>query len=249
MSNLIIIDGTSGIWKDDLVGYITDTLVDSTLIMKKTTRSKEEYDLRLDLQFVSRDEFDQYNYEYTYKYNKESYGFSKTEVENALLNYRNTFVIVRNVDVIERLCNDFENNNIIKVFIYTDAQKIAKRMKIKNDSVLNMSINQALDDYLRNPEIYDLVLINGATKNDFCRLVNYAIMFAGDKYHKEIKFTLKRKQKIIINIVLPIIDAFLTGIAVNSITSIPINQWNIICFCLSLLQIICLIIFQCFINK
>jgi len=81
MSNLIIIDGTSGIWKDDLVGYITDTLVDSTLIMKKTTRSKEEYDLRLDLQFVSRDEFDQYNYEYTYKYNKESYGFSKTEVE------------------------------------------------------------------------------------------------------------------------------------------------------------------------
>ena len=64
MSNLIIIDGTSGIWKDDLVGYITDTLVDSTLIMKKTTRSKEEYDLRLDLQFVSRDEFDKYNYEY-----------------------------------------------------------------------------------------------------------------------------------------------------------------------------------------
>ena len=36
MSNLIIIDGTSGIWKDDLVGYITDTLVDSTLIMKNT---------------------------------------------------------------------------------------------------------------------------------------------------------------------------------------------------------------------
>ncbi len=65
MSNLIIIDGTSGIWKDDLVGYITDILVNSTLVIKKTTRSKREDDQRLDLQFVSNEEFNQSNYEYT----------------------------------------------------------------------------------------------------------------------------------------------------------------------------------------
>lgn len=121
MSNLILIDGTSGIWKDDLVSYITDTLVDSILIMKKTTRSKRDEDQRIDLQFVSREEFSQCNYEYTYKYNKELYGFSKTELENALLKYKNIFLIVRNVDVIRHLCNDYSNNNIIKVFIYTDA--------------------------------------------------------------------------------------------------------------------------------
>lgn len=249
MSNLIIIDGTSGIWKDDLVGYITDILVNSTLVIKKTTRSKREDDQRLDLQFVSNEEFNQSNYEYRYKYNKKFYGFSKTELEDALANYKNTFVIVRNIDVIERLCNDFADNNIIKVFVYTDAQKIARRIKVKNSSVLNKTINQALDDYLRNPEIYDLVLINGATKNDFYRLVNYIIVFANNKKQKPRLFVVEKNVKKILNIVLPIFDALITGLAINSITSAPINQWNIICFCLSILQIIWLIIIQYLINK
>lgn len=249
MANLILIDGTSGIWKDELVRYITDTLVDSKLIIKATTRSKRDDDLRLDLQFVSHEEFDQRNYEYKYKYNKEFYGFSKIELENALSKYKNTFVIVRNVDIINHLCNDFANIKIIRVFIYTDVQKIAKRMNIKNNSTINKSINQSLEDYLRNPEIYDLVLINAATKNDFCRLIDYTIMYANSKKQDLTLFTLPKKRKIIINIVLPIFDALVTGIAINSITSSPINQWNVICFCLSVLQIVWLIIIQYLINK
>lgn len=249
MSNLILIDGTSGIWKDDLVGYITEILVDSTLIMKNTTRSKRGDDLRVDLQFVSHEKFNQCNYEYIYKYNNELYGFSKVELESALSKYKNTFLIVRNVDVIKHLCNDFIDNNIIKVFVYTDAQKISKRMNVKGGSTISKSINQALEDYLRNPEVYDLVLINGATKNDFYRLIDYAIMFVNSKNRKENSTILTKKQKKIINIFLPILDAFFLGLAINSITSIPINQWNIICFFMSILYAILLVVIQYLINK
>lgn len=122
-------------------------------------------------------------------------------------------------------------------------------MNIKKGSNYLKSINQALDDYLRNPEIYDLVLINGATKNDFCRLVDYAIMFANGKNQKQKLFLLTKKQKRVINIALPILDAFIIGLAINSITCVPVNQWNIICFCLSIVQMACSIIAQYLINK
>lgn len=249
MSNLIIVDGTSGIWKDDLVGYIIDTLVDSTLIVKKSTRGKRETDSRLDLQFVDQEEFNQYNCEYKYKYNGEFYGFLKIELENALLKYKNTFVIIRNIDVIKNICNDFRESNIIRVFIYTDAKIVARRMNIVNNSSINKSIKEALDDYLRNPEIYDLVLINGASKNDFCRLIDYAIMFVDKKGKKKKYFILTNSQKLVINIILPILDALISGLVINSITSNPLNQWNIICCGLSILHIIWLVIIQYMVNK
>lgn len=55
--------------------------------------------------------------------------------------------------------------------------------------------------------------------------------------------------KVVLNIILPILDALLAGLAINSITGNSLSQWNIICFALSVLHILWLIVVQYIINK
>ena len=38
-ARLYLVDGTSGVWKEDLVSYIDHTLVDATIVHKLTTRA------------------------------------------------------------------------------------------------------------------------------------------------------------------------------------------------------------------
>lgn len=154
MANLIIIDGTSGIWKNDLVDYITNRLVDSELIIKSTTRKKHKTDLKVDLEFV--EQIDMSEFEYIYKYNGYIYAFKKCNLEDALRKNKNVFLIIRNVDIIHNIFEDFKNINIVTIFIYTDMYRIKNRIKIKDGDKLELSIKKALDDYLRNPQIYNL---------------------------------------------------------------------------------------------
>lgn len=250
MKNIILIDGTSGIWKNDLVTYIENKLIDSTLIIKKTTRKKRASDLKLDLAFLDEDEFIKINFDYIYFYNNKKYGFTKSDINNALERYKNIFIIIRNMDIVKRIYNDFPNENIVTVFIYTDMYKITERLNFKGDKDLALSIEQSLSDYLRTPEMYSLVTINGSSENDFFRLVDYMISYANNTSKNASKKTQRLSiNKIkLINICLPLVNGLLTGLAINSITT-TINQWNIICFVLTIILIISGIYIQLLINK
>lgn len=55
------------------------------------------------------------------------------------------------MDIIKHIYNDFSNENIGTVFVYTDMYKITERLNFKGDRGLALSIEQSLNDYLRAP--------------------------------------------------------------------------------------------------
>lgn len=179
MNKLFLIDGTSGIWKSDLLTYVSEKLPYSKVFLKETTREKYDFEkekqLLSDLKFVDNSEFEEDDYEYRYLYNGNNYGFSKEKLKKAIEKYENTFLIIRNQDLIKKISNDFKNIITVNVFIYTDFAIVGERLPIKNDSSLMASIVAAFKDYLRNPVLYDEIIINGSTENDFYRLMDLLV--------------------------------------------------------------------------
>lgn len=177
MSNLFLIDGASGVWKADLIDYVSKHLVKSKVIPKLTTRTLRENETpsKLDLKFISEEQFATISPTYQYIYAEHRYGFSASDVSGALRLYDSVFVIVRNADVIRRLRHDFTEHNVRTVFIYTDTTEVAKRLPVKRSKRLSDSVKIAFLDYLRSPDLYDDVLVNGSSANDFYRLIDVLI--------------------------------------------------------------------------
>lgn len=176
MQNLFIVDGTSGIWKSELTQYVSRYLSNATIVRKYSTRPKRQYERRAkyvtDLEFVSEAVFSSLKLEYQYMFDGHRYGFSTNDLESALRGSSRVFLIVRNLEILKRLAAKFGSVNIITVFIYTDFAEVSKRLPIESDEGLKQSIVHAFNDYLRHPESYREVIINGSTANDFIRLID-----------------------------------------------------------------------------
>jgi guanylate kinase len=179
MKNLFLIDGPSGSGKSDLMEFVHDRQQDIAFVTKYTTRKKRDYEIRqqrlLDLAFVSQDKFNELNLEYQYLYGGYNYGFSKVELETCLENQRNVFVIVRNAPLIRLLKQKYSFINVIAVFVYTDEQKVRIRLEQQESSKEQINyrmdrISEAFDDYVRNSEIYDEIIINNSDRPVYHRL-------------------------------------------------------------------------------
>lgn len=179
MKNLFIIDGTSGIWKSDLIQYVSSYLHDADLVRKYSTRPKRNYERSgrylTDLEFVNEHIFESLNLEYQYVYNGYMYGFSQQALNAALEDSSRVFIMIRNLEIIKELTLKLTDVNIVTVFIYTDFAEVSKRLPIKTNESLRESIAHAFDDYLRHPEMYQEVLINGSSANDFYRLIDLLV--------------------------------------------------------------------------
>lgn len=169
MKNLFIIDGASGVGKSDLVHYVVGFNIDAALVRKYTTRPQRDYekerDWRLDLTFVSEEEFRRIKLDYEYVYRGHKYGFSRAELNDCLSRSANVFVIVRNADIIKKLVTEYTFINVIPVFVYTDHERIRERLFGQGFSEESVQfrlqrIEIAFQDYLRRPELYREVLIN-----------------------------------------------------------------------------------------
>jgi hypothetical protein len=68
--------------------------------------------------------------------------------------------------------SDFAEYNPTAIFIYSAFALIEKRLG-KAAASQKSSISVAFQDYLRHPESYDHILINGGTYNDFCRIMDH----------------------------------------------------------------------------
>ena len=104
------------------------------------------------------------------------------------------------------------------------------------------SAKKAFDDYLRCPETYDEVLVNGATANDFYRLVNMLISRATNETDSNFKISnqLASLEGIGFKVFIPskirsILALLLGGVAsiafafvVNMITQGEWNYWKIV---------------------
>ncbi|MCK9209576.1 MAG: hypothetical protein M0P61_01935 [Ignavibacteriaceae bacterium] len=189
MKNLFLIDGASGTGKSDLLKHIVNTRKDASILRKYSTRKIREYekrdDIKLDLDFVSKDKFEKANLDYVYTYYGNQYGFSKNELKKMLIEKSNVFVIVRNADTIKQLINDYYYINVVPIFVYTDQEKLKIRLINQDYSETDIAerlkkTGLAYEDYLRHPDIYDEILINNSTKEDYHRLIDLII----DRYKK-----------------------------------------------------------------
>lgn len=175
MKTIFIIDGTSGIWKSDLINFVSKSPIKSRIIKKSSTRTKTSNDTTIDLKFMDEELFDSFNFDYVYTYDNKKYGFFKKEVEDAINNSENVFIVIRNLDLIKKFSSDFNQHNIVVVFIYTDFDVVSKRLPNANSLQNKKSIEDAFQDYLSHPKIYDDLIINGGTANDFNRLLDVTV--------------------------------------------------------------------------
>ena len=187
MTILFLIDGAAGTGKTDMIEHIRKKYIRSdvaTIVQKFTTREHraEEIDrkLHLDLMFLSPSEFDEHSKNpnfYSYEYGGERYGFSKTTVDEALASFQNVFIIVRDRITIQQIVNDYPKVCTVPVFIYSDNEKVIERLKddgYDDKSIIFRLSRQELvwDDYLRQSDLYQEVIINNSNKRDFHRLID-----------------------------------------------------------------------------
>ncbi|RZB31040.1 MAG: hypothetical protein AEth_00994 [Candidatus Argoarchaeum ethanivorans] len=187
MVNLFLIDGASGTGKTDLIEHISEKYSSrdvATIVQKFTTREHrpEEIDrrLHLDLMFSSRSEFDEQSKNsaiYSYNYCGEKYGFYKATVDEALASYQNVFIIVRDRITIQQIVDDYPKVCTVPVFIYSDNEKVIEGLKKDGygDSDIEFRLSRqelVWDDYLRQSDLYQEVIINNSNKRDFHRLID-----------------------------------------------------------------------------
>jgi guanylate kinase len=181
MKNLFVIDGASGTGKSDLLQYVDNFKTKVSIVRKYTTRSQRDYEKekswKLDLDFISQEDFDQQKFDYQYKYGKQMYGFHRVSLDTCLKQHSNVFVIVRNTDVIKQLIEDYNFINVVPVYIYTDQEKIQQRLIAQNVTEEQLKfrldrIREAFEDYLLHPQIYREVLINNSNIAEYHRLID-----------------------------------------------------------------------------
>ena len=228
--NIIIIDGTSAIWKDQLIGYI-DKQTNSKIIKKDSNRKRRPTDKKLDLDFHSDPDLYTFGFDYEYVFANKLYGFPRDRILKALNRYDNVFIVIRNQSVIERIKNDFSEYNVFVVFIYSDNDSITS--VLGDDGSLKQSILQAEEDYYSKPELYDLVVINSNKRStDFNRIASYIVTCA-NTHKKRIKKTPR-----VAEIIIPILSSFPIGIIVNALTGGIFSNWTVISIVLSLVVLI-----------
>jgi len=200
MKKLFLIDGVAGTGKSDLLEYIASKKnTNSKALNKFTTRAKRDKEeaIKIDLNFISPEEFGkmrenskaggEHLYYYTYGDPTEYYGFYKRDLIDAIENYENTFIIIRNNDLIKRITSDFcKKAVIIPIYIYTDRDLIINRLE--TEGFTNIEINfrlgraeAAWGDFIESDELYKRVIINNSSLIDYHRQINRLV----EKYSTE----------------------------------------------------------------
>lgn len=184
MKNLFLIDGASGTGKSDLLGFLTQFSTDVAYVKKYTTRDERYYEKGgkwfLDLEFVNKTKFNKLKLEYHYLYSGFSYGFSKSDLDKQLAKHSNVFIIVRNIKIIKKLLLDYKYLNVVPIFIYTDRMETVNRLKRKKCDQKQIDfrlkrLEVAFGDYLKHHKIYEKVIINSASINEYHRLIEDVI--------------------------------------------------------------------------
>lgn len=198
MKNLFIIDGLAGTGKSDFLNFIQKTYSTNTnyayVITKYSTRDKRKYEknkfYQLDLEFITDEEFNKkVNTEdfLQYEYGDHRYGFSKLDLDNSIKKNRNTFIIIRNLGLIEYLIKSYSDINVIPIFIYSDNEFVKERLKKEglSDEEINERMERSqlpLQDYLSySVNLYKETIINNSSKDQFQAIILHLV----NKYNIE----------------------------------------------------------------
>ena len=206
MKKLFLVDGAAGIVKKDLIQYI-NSKERSCVVQKFTTRPERNTDSKnIDLVFVSEERFCEIesNEEcYCYNYGKEGdgygearYGVPKRNLDKAIEQFENIFVIVRDWECTCAIMSYYQDIvKVIPILIYSDKQFTSERLKeegIDNNDILARinRINEVLDDYFCELKFFDrLILLNDASKEHLKMQINQLIMYSDMEPYDELCVT------------------------------------------------------------
>jgi guanylate kinase len=181
MRNLFLIDGASGTGKTDLINYISNFKTSTSYVKKYTTREERQYEKesneKLDLIHIDEEEFNRKNFEYVYTYGGKKYGFTNKQIVDAFKNSDNVFIIVRDVTTIRQLKESYSYLNVVSFFIYTDKNLITYRLKKDKHTPAEIKFRKdrlgiAYKSYLKNPDLYDDVLVNSGSREDYEKIID-----------------------------------------------------------------------------
>lgn len=182
LKKLILIDGAAGTGKTDLIEYVKNKYHNANILHKYTTRpfrDEERHD-NLDLIFLSEEEFAKKNLSEKNKYPYEGhlYGFEEEKLIESLKKYEFTLMIIRSVEIIKRLQNDYRYKAIVvPIYIYTDRNLVVERLKADGytDDKIDFRLKRSescWEDYLENDYLETPIIINNSNKVDFHRKIN-----------------------------------------------------------------------------
>ena len=182
MNNLILVDGVSGVWKEDFRAYIYERLANTVIIKKYSDRPLRDGEdkEKLDLHLLSSDSFQEIKFDYEYVFNGHRYGILKEEIMKMRAK-RNIFIIVRNHDIICELKKDFSDIfNVVTCFVYVGLELILPKYDSWYGEEGKRNIREALIDYYRYPESYERILIYSESRSDFYRLLDNVVSTKSD---------------------------------------------------------------------
>lgn len=210
MKNLFLLDGAAGSGKSDFFDFINEVGAQMSnfaiALPKYTSREQRAKENKVnDLYFFEGDREDRYKkyrakideiqkkgdfvYEYQYPKSEAYYAIPKSSIDEALKKYKNVYIIIRSSYCIRMIMDtykNFENLNIIPIFIYSDKDCVEQR--IRNEMQLQYSssklpeeevqkiieekikirlsrTNIAMNDYYTQPtDIYKEIIINNSNK-------------------------------------------------------------------------------------
>lgn len=225
MKTIFIIDGTSGIWKSDLINYVSACKIRSDMFKKCSTRKKRPEEKETDLKFMNNKAFESCNFDFQYSYNQHKYGFNKKEIEDILTNVDNLFIVIRNLALIQEFAKTFSKYNIVKVFIYTDFHVVSARIPNANNLEQKKCIADTFQEYLRHPDVYDEIIINGGTANDFNRLIDSLVTSFTVPKNEEKSQIVKGENNLIAHLSKSMLAKVVLPVAIASITTILMHKF------------------------
>ena len=225
MKTIFIIDGTSGIWKSDLINYVSACRIKSGMFIKCSTRKRRPEEKNSDLEFLSNKAFDACNFEFHYPYDKHKYGFNKKEIEEFLKKVDNLFIVIRNLGVIQDFAKAFSHYKVVTVFIYTNFHVVSKRIPNAHNLEQKKCIADAFQDYLRHPDVYDEIIINGGTANDFNCLIDSLVESFTVPKNKEKSQIVKGESNLITHLSKSILARVVLPVVIASITTILMHKF------------------------
>ncbi|MDR0889965.1 MAG: hypothetical protein LBM28_04885 [Oscillospiraceae bacterium] len=189
MPKLIIINGASGAGKTYLLETISHKDSSMSPIKKLTTRKPRSYESigsSPDLYFASV-ESDIKALEYSYEFNGEWYGISKTHIDDALIAGKYPLVIVRDYPTITKLISDYPKQSLAFYIqgIYSDSKLKIKLLDQGRDST------DVEENIRRNKTNFDLY-IEYLQKDLFDRCI---FNYYDDTFLKQMEYFVEKDRK------------------------------------------------------
>lgn len=204
VNTLLLIDGAAGTGKSDAIEYLEKRYRQPSelRIIKKVTTREERLEektkkIHLDLNFITNKEFNEIASDplfFQYEYGEGRYGFHRNQIVEALQKNRVTVIIVRSINVIRKLKEDFGWARVVAVYVHTDQSTVRQRLQKDGygKRYINLRMKRGLiawQDYLKHPDLYCKVLLNNSSKVDFERLIENLVEHIDDEKNDELIVT------------------------------------------------------------